>query len=176
MFRSILFIAVVSVLGSIAFAAAQTGGHGSHGVDSASAPHRRMQAALEERNGVIAKGLGAGLAFPADQNSYPGPLHVLEHKDALQLTAPQERRMAALQAAMFAASRPASRRLLEAEDRLRRLFADGVADESRVRAAVADVERAWTDVRLVHLLTHLQARVVLTEEQRRIYHEVRWGR
>jgi hypothetical protein len=32
-----------------------------------------------------------------------------------------------------------------------------------------------TDVRLVHLLTHLQTRVVLTEEQQRIYHEVRWG-
>jgi len=175
MFRSILVIAVASVLGAVAFATAQTGGHGSHGADSASAPHRRMHAALEERNGVIAKGLGAGLAFPADQNYYPGPLHVLEHKDALRLTAEQERRMEALQAAMFAASRPASRRLLEADGRLRRLFADGTADESRVRAAVADVERAWTDVRLVHLLTHLQTRLVLTEEQRRIYHEVRWG-
>jgi hypothetical protein len=30
-------------------------------------------------------------------------------------------------------------------------------------------------VRLVHLLTHLQTRAVLTEDQRRIYHEVRWG-
>jgi Spy/CpxP family protein refolding chaperone len=175
MFRSVLVIAVAAVLGAVAFAAAQTGDHGSHGVDSASAPHRRMHAALEEWNGVIAKGLGAGLAFPADQNSYPGPLHVLEHKEALRLTAEQERRMEALQTAMFAASRPASRRLLEAEGRLRRLFADGIADEPRVRAAVADVERAWTDVRLVHLLTHLQTRLVLTEEQRRNYREIRWG-
>ena len=175
MLRSIPFIAVASVLGAVAFAAAQTGGHGSHGADSATAAHRRMHAALEERNGVIAKGLGAGLAFPADQNFYPGPLHVLEHKDALRLTAEQERRMEALQTGMFAASRPASRRLLEAEGRLRRLFADGNADEPRVRAAVADVERAWTDVRLVHLLTHLQTRLALTDGQRRIYHEVRWG-
>jgi Spy/CpxP family protein refolding chaperone len=66
--------------------------------------------------------------------------------------------------------------LLDAEARLRRLFADGIADELRVRAAVAAVERARTEVRLVHLLTHLQTRTLLTDAQRRLYHEARWGR
>ncbi len=89
---------------------------------------------------MIAQGLGAGLAFPADQNGYPGPLHVLEFKDVLRL-----------------------------------LFADGIADEPRVRAAAAETERAWTEVRLVHLLAHLQTRALLTEEQRRLYQEARWS-
>jgi hypothetical protein len=43
-----------------------------------------------------------------------------------------------------------------------------------VRTAVADVERARTEVRLVHLLTHLKTRDLLTEDQRRMYHQARW--
>jgi Spy/CpxP family protein refolding chaperone len=116
------------------------------------------------------------MAFAADQNGYPGPLHVLELKDRLRLTADQHARITALETAMFADARPRSARLLEAEARLRALFAGGTADEARVRAAVAEIERARSDVRLVHLLTHLQTRAVLTEEQRRLYHEARWGK
>jgi hypothetical protein len=44
-----------------------------------------------------------------------------------------------------------------------------------VRAAAAEVERLRGEVRLVHLLTHLKTRDLLTEDQRRIYHEARWG-
>jgi len=176
MSRSIIVSAiVVGVLGTFAVVAAQSG-HGSHEAGSSASPaHRRMQAALEERNGVLAQGLGAGLAFPADQNYYPGPLHVLELKDVLRLTAQQERQVETLQTAMFTASRPASKRLLESETRLRRLFADGIADEPRVRAATIETERAWAEVRLVHLFAHLKTRAVLSEEQRRLYHEARWG-
>ena len=176
MSRSIIVSAiVVGVLGTFAVVAAQSG-HGSHEAGSSASPaHRRMQAALEERNGVLAQGLGAGLAFPADQNYYPGPLHVLELKDVLRLTAQQDRQVEALQTAMFTASRPASKRLLESETRLRRLFADGIADEPRVRAATIETERAWAEVRLVHLFAHLKTRAVLSEEQRRLYHEARWG-
>ncbi len=78
--------------------------------------------------------------------------------------------------AMFTESKPKSARLLEAEAKLRHLFADRTADDAAVRAAVAEVERARGEVRLVHLLTHLKTRELLTEDQRRLYHEARWGR
>jgi Spy/CpxP family protein refolding chaperone len=149
--------------------------HGAHQSHGGAEPHRRMQAMLQEIDQVIAQGLGAGLAFPADQNGYPGPLHVLELKGLLALTPEQEARIAALHGAMFAESRPKSARLVEAEAALRRVFSEARADEARVRAAAAAVERARTEVRLVHLLTHLRTRDVLTEEQRRLYHEARWG-
>jgi Spy/CpxP family protein refolding chaperone len=84
--------------------------------------------------------------------------------------------METLRTTMFTLSRPASQRYLEAEAQLRPLFADGTADESRVRAALSAVEGARTELRLVHVLAHVQTRVVLTEDQRRIYHEVRWGK
>jgi Spy/CpxP family protein refolding chaperone len=150
------------------------GGHGrgAHGADG----HRVAQRCIEEFERVVADGLGFGLAFAADQHGYPGPQHVLELKARLGLTPEQERRARALLEAMFAESRPRAARLLEAERRLADIFRAGTADETAVRAAVAEVERARSEVRLAHLLTHLKARDLLTEAQRRLYHEARWGR
>lgn len=154
-------------------APAQHHGHGhTHGAPSDG--HLRAQACLEEFEAVVRDGRGFGMAFVADQHGYPGPLHVLELKERLRLDAAQEARVRALLQAMFDAARPKGARLLEAEARLRRLFADGTADASAVRAAVAEVEQARTELRLVHLLAHLQTRALLTDAQRRAYHEARW--
>src|SRR5262249_57570221 len=104
-----------------------------------------------------------------------GAVEGVEVKDQSKLTADQEAKAQALLHAMFAESKPKSARLLEAEAKLRRLFADRAADDAAVRAAVAEVERARSEVRLVHLLTHLRTRDLLTEDQRRIYHQARWN-
>jgi Spy/CpxP family protein refolding chaperone len=99
---------------------------------------------------------------------------VLELKDRLRLTADQERKAQAMLDAMFAEARPKGAQLFDAEAKLRRLFAERTADEASVRAAVAEVERARGEVRLVHLRFHLETRDLLTEDQRRVYHEARW--
>ena len=136
----------------------QPSGH-SHqpGAATADAPHRRIEAFQREIDQVLADGRGAGLAFAADQNGYPGPLHVLELTRELGITTEQQTRLAA------------------AEAKLARLFAERTADEGTVRAAVTETEVARRDVRLVHLMAHLQTRDVLTEAQRLKYHELRWG-
>ncbi len=76
---------------------------------------------------------------------------------------------------MLGEARPRAARLAAAEARLRRLFADGVADDAAVRAAVADTEATRADLRLAHLSAHLRARDVLTEAQRRTYQHLRWS-
>ena len=169
----VVALAVVLVIAGSGAAGAQ---HGAAHAGAEAAPHHMLVQTYEkafEQN--IAAGRGFGMAFAADQNGYPGPLHVLELKDRLKLTADQDAKMQAMLAAMFAESRPKSARLLESEAKLRQLFASGRADEAAVRSAAADVEKARTEVRLVHLLFHLKTREVLTEEQRRLYHEARWG-
>lgn len=148
-------------------------GHQQHA--GADAAHRRVQAYLEEFDQVVGEGRGFGLAFAADQNGYPGPLHVLELKDQLGLTPAQAARMKALFDAMLVEARARAAQLAAAEARLRQVFADGTADTASVRAAVTAAEAARADVRLVHLLTHLEARDVLSESQRRAYHHLRWG-
>ena len=140
----------------------------------ASDGHRRAQACSDEFDAVVRDGRGFGMAFAADQHGYPGPLHVLELKDRLRLDTAQEARVRALLSSMFDEARPKGARLLEAEARLRRLFASGTPEPSSVRTAVAEVEQARTDLRLVHLLAHLETRGVLTDAQRRMYHAARW--
>lgn len=151
-------------------------GPGPHAGGPQQDPHRRVQEYEEEFERVVAQGRGFGMAFAADRNGYPGPQHVLELGERLRLTTEQQARVRALMDAMLAEARPKSARLLEAERRLRDLFANGRADEASVQAAVAEAERARAEVRLVHLRAHLATRALLTEEQRRIYHEARWGR
>jgi Spy/CpxP family protein refolding chaperone len=151
------------------------GGHGHGGADAGTEAHRRVEACLKEFDQVVADGRGFGLAFAADQNGYPGPLHALELKGELGLTATQEARMKTLFDAMLVEARAKAVGLAAAEERLRQVFADGTADAAGVRAAVAAAETARAELRLVHLLTHLEARDVLTEAQRRTYHQLRWG-
>lgn len=163
--------AVVTALATLTVAAWAQHGHGGAGTRA----HQAAQACATEFEQVVGEGRGFGLAFAADQHGYPGPMHVLELRDRLKLTSDQETKARELMHAMFAESRPKSARLLETEARLRRIFADGAADEGSVRAAAAEVERLRGEVRLVHLLTHLKTRDLLSAEQRRIYHEARWG-
>jgi Spy/CpxP family protein refolding chaperone len=145
------------------------------GVPGGPSAHMLAQTCATAFEKNIATGRGFGMAFVADHNGYPGPLHLLELKDRLKLTPDQEAKAQAMMSAMFAESRPKSARLLDAEAKLAQLFASGQADEASVRAAVAEVEKARTEVRVVHLMTHLKARDLLTDEQRRLYVDTRWS-
>ena len=149
--------------------------HGPHGGTGDPAPHALAQTCDGAFEATVRDGRGFGMAFVADQQGYPGPLHVLELKDRLGLSRDQEVNAQALLAAMFAESRPKSARLLDAEGKLRRLFAAGRPAEAAIRTAVAEVEMARADVRLVHLPFHVKMRDALTDEQRRVYQEARWG-
>src|SRR5215470_10339527 len=124
-------LALAGLLGGAALAWGQHGHSGSH-----EEGHRAAQACATEFDQVVGEGRGFGMAFAADQNGYPGPMHVLELKDRLQLTADQEAKAQTLLQAMFAESKPKGVRLLDVEAKLRRLFADRTADDSAVRAAV----------------------------------------
>jgi hypothetical protein len=170
-----LGLAAVLTLATAGPALAQSGHGHQHGAGDDSQAHRRVEAYQREFDQVIADGRGFGLAFAADQNGYPGPLHVLELKERLQLTAEQEARTRALYETMLGRARSGAARLAAAEDRLRQIFAGATAEPAAVQAAVVDAETARAEVRLVHLLAHVQTREVLTEAQRRTYHQLRWG-
>jgi Spy/CpxP family protein refolding chaperone len=169
--RTAIVVLIATALGAGGASAQHGHGHGQGGGQG----HLAAKSCADEFAAVVAEGRGFGMAFAADQNGYPGPMHVLELKDRLKLTPAQEARARELHAAVLA-EKPKSARLLEAERRLERLFVERGATDDTVRNAVADVERARADVRLVHLLAHLKTRDLLTEEQRRVYHEARWVR
>lgn len=157
------------------FASAQHAPHAGHQGAPGVSGHEEAQRCLESFDRVVVDGRGFGMAFAADRHGYPGPLHVLELGDALGLTPSQTSQVRALESAMFAESRPRSAALLAAERRLDALFISGRATEADLASLVAEIERLRGEVRLVHLRYHLKTRDLLSERQRLVYHERRWG-
>lgn len=183
MTRLVHSIAIALALSAGTAAAQSSGGHQhgahppaghQHGAGGAPQGHLEALRCSESFDRVVGQGLGFGLAFAADRNGYPGPLHVVELATSLGLRPDQVERARGLFDAMLAESKPKSAALLAAEAELARIFERGEATEARVRTQVAEVERLRADVRLVHLTYHLRTRDLLTPEQRAAYHRARW--
>src|SRR5713226_6706341 len=95
---------------------------------SAQTPYAGMQArsikALSDQQIADLKaGRGMGLALAAELNGYPGPSHVLELADKLDLTSEQRASVKTLFESMKAESVPLGSKLLEQETELDRQFA-----------------------------------------------------
>jgi Spy/CpxP family protein refolding chaperone len=118
----------------------------------------------EEVAGYL-EGRGMGLARPAELHHYPGPRHVLDLADELQLS---EAQVAATQKAyeqMRAEAVPRGEQLVAAERRLDEAFAAGDLDEAGLAALVEDAARAQGALRAAHLKAHLALHGLLTPEQ-----------
>ena len=53
---------------------------------------RAVKALSDQQIADLRAGRGMGLAFSAELNGYPGPVHVLEHADAMSLSITQRER------------------------------------------------------------------------------------
>src|SRR6188768_1977014 len=67
---------------------------------------RPIKALSEQQIADLGAGRGMGLALAAELNGYPGPSHVLELADALELSADQRTRVKVLFDAMKAEAMP----------------------------------------------------------------------
>lgn len=153
------------------------GGHHSDGPAGAS-PYadfatRSIKALSQQQVDDLLAGRGTGLALAAELNSYAGPMHVLELRQALGLTAAQSARMEALMADMRAAAVMAGERAVAAERALDQIFATGKATEDGVRQAVLAAAEAHGHTRLIHLATHIKVRAELSTAQTAAYERLR---
>ena len=82
---------------------------------------RPVKALSEQQTADLRAGRGMGLALAAELNGYPGPLHVLELADQLDLTADQRTKVQQLFDAMKAEAIPVGTKLIEQEAELDRL-------------------------------------------------------
>jgi Spy/CpxP family protein refolding chaperone len=121
---------------------------------------------------LLLSGEGMGLARPAELNGYPGPRHVLDLADSLQLTAEQRAETGKLFIGMREEAIAAGRRVLKAERALDAGFAAGAPESELDRLARVAASRRG-DLRWVHLRTHLRMREILTAQQRHAYDRLR---
>lgn len=118
---------------------------------------------------ALRQGRGWGFAKPAELNGYPGPLHVLELRDALGLNAAQRARIEAIYGDMKAAAQRVGRDFLAAEQALDAAFAGGNATADKVEALTVAAARLRAKLQSVHLRAHLLTTPLLSPAQRHRY-------
>jgi hypothetical protein len=118
-------------------------------------------------------GDGMGFAKAAELNHYPGPRHVLDLADKLRLSADQRRRTQAIFGEMKSRAVSFGKQLVEKEQRLDLRFAEGTISDAELEELVTEISVIHAKLRAVHLRAHLAQKLVLTQDQIRIYDGLR---
>jgi hypothetical protein len=166
-----------SMLCALAAAALMAGLAAPH-AETAQQPYaglegRAVKALSEQQIVDLRAGRGMSLALPAELNGYPGPLHVIEHADALGLLPAQRTRTEQLFAAMKAEAVPLGERLIRQEADLDQLFATKTVQPATLEIATGAIGATQGALRTAHLRYHLAMMEVLTPDQVRRYGELR---
>lgn len=134
---------------------------------------RAIKALSPERTAGLRAGAGLGYAKAAELNGWPGPLHVLELSNALDLSTAQVERIEAIRQDMLAEAKALGEAFIGAEAALETLFAENTPDEEAVLKATARIGVIEAQLRTVHLAAHLDTKPALTRHQRMIYARAR---
>ncbi|WP_111412235.1 Spy/CpxP family protein refolding chaperone [Billgrantia lactosivorans] len=166
MTRLLAFVLLVLTTGA---AQGEAAGHGSY----AGFHSREIKALSASVMEGLRLGRGMAQALPAELNGYPGPMHVLELADALNLTEEQRERTEQAYENMRARSIGLGEQVIESERELDRLFAEQRATLDEIERLSEQTARRWGQLRAVHLEYHLRMLAVLDEEQVRLYSHLR---
>ena len=134
---------------------------------------RSIKALSDQQIADLGAGRGMGLALAAELNGYPGPLHVLELADKLDLSADQRASMQRLFNSMKAEAMPLGSKLIEQEADLDKQFANRTVTPESLRATTAAVAATQGMLRETHLKYHLSTGSILTPSQMTKYAELR---
>jgi hypothetical protein len=114
-----------------------------------------------------------GLALAGELNGYPGPLHVIELADPLQLNTVQRQRVQELFEAMKVEAVSDGERLIVQENELDRAFAERRIDPGGLVRLTTQIGETQGQLRAVHLKYHLTTAALLTDIQRHHYAALR---
>jgi Spy/CpxP family protein refolding chaperone len=134
---------------------------------------RSIKALSEQQVADLAAGRGMGLALAAELNGYPGPSHVLELADKLDLSADQRARIKALFDSMKVEAIPLGSKLIEQEADLDKQFATRTVTPESLKVATAAAAITQGELRETHLKYHLSTVDVLSPRQMQRYAELR---
>ena len=155
-----------------------TTGETSSGGTSSEQPYagleeRSIKALSDEKVDDLLAGRGAGYALAAELNHYPGPVHVLELADELDLTAEQEQTVREIYSGMQDEVKPLGRDLVDLEERLDRSFRDEEIDEEELARTTSEIATVEGRLRNAHLSAHLKVKEILDFNQIATYDRMR---
>ena len=130
---------------------------------------REVKSLSSDRVAGLKAGRGLGYAKSAELNAWPGPLHVLELADELELTSGQKKAVEVIRAEMLVEAKELGDRLIEAEKILDTAFHATSVSPASVEWAALDAAMIEGKLRSVHLVAHLKTRPLLSAKQQSIY-------
>ena len=121
----------------------------------------------------LRRGGGWGFAKVAELNGIPGPIHLLEMKDQIALSADQVARITAIYERMRAEATTLGEEFIQSEADLDRSFRDGSISEASLASKLEQISSVRAKLRNVHLSAHLKVRPILTLAQVTVYNRLR---
>ena len=134
---------------------------------------RPVKALSEQQVSDLSAGRGMGLALAAELNGYPGPSHVLELADKLELSSDQRGQVQRLFNSMKAEAQPLGLKLIAQETDLDRLFASRAITSDSLKTSTTAIAATQGELREAHLKYHLSTAAILTPGQMQRYAELR---
>ncbi len=114
---------------------------------------------------ALRSGAGLGAGRLAMMNGYPGPKHVLEMADELELTAAQKESIGKIFAEAKASFAQMGARLVEKEEALEAMFASGSVDVKDVEKRAKEIGELQGALRAGHLNAHVRTKQELSPAQ-----------
>jgi len=118
-------------------------------------------------------GKGMGFAKAAELNGYPGPAHVLELPEKLQLSPAQSARTEQIFGRMQARVRELGAKLVEAERNLDHSFAEKTISPESLATSVDWIGKVQSEIRAAHLQARLEQSEILAAVQTAKYWHLR---
>jgi hypothetical protein len=134
---------------------------------------RAIKALSEADVKALLEGTGMGFAKPAELNQYPGPRHVLDNAEALELSETQRTAIEASYERMKSEAVPLGRQIVDVERRLDALFAERRANTPAVTRLTSEAAELQGRLRAVHLRAHVEVRDLLSATQIQKYGTLR---
>lgn len=132
-----------------------------------------LKALMPTEVDALLSGEGMGFAKVAELNQYPGPRHVLDLAEALQLTPAQQRDVQASFDRMQATAIALGEAILTDETSLEALFAGDQAHDAEVEVLIHAIANRYAALRYTHIKAHLEMKALLTPEQVHRYEQER---
>ena len=119
------------------------------------------------------EGRGMGMALAAELNNYPGPKHVLELSDSLNITAEQKKQIEAIFNAMHEEAIELGKLIVAKEKEMDRLFASGKITDNSLASLLTEIGDLKGKLRFAHLRAHLKTAEMLDSAQIKKYSQLR---
>ncbi|OED38556.1 hypothetical protein AB833_19255 [Chromatiales bacterium (ex Bugula neritina AB1)] len=146
---------------------------GDHHSAYAGEQHRSIKSLSSADIADLKAGAGWGLAKSAELNGVPGPLHLLEMQDEIELSALQLQQITKVFNEMRSTARTLGEQLTDQESKLDEKFRNDIPAEDELKSILSEIGSTRSALRYVHLSAHLKMPEILSSHQIKTYNRIR---